>query len=93
MINAYETKKFDIVIVYDNFICDEEYRKSILKKLSCYKYDKCNKVTKDGWGSSFSGYKLDNKEELISRKKYLNKDETDSITNDKRIYKFYNKFK
>ena len=93
MIDIYESNIIDLVIVYDDFICDENYRKKILTKLSCYKYDEVKEVTKDGWGSSFSQYKLDTNEQLTSRKCYLNQDEKESIKNDKRIYNFYNKFK
>ena len=49
-------------------------------------------VTKDGWGSSFSGYKLDNINELLTRKNSLNEEEIVKIENNKIINCFYEKY-
>ena len=89
MIEAYETNVFDLVIIYDKFISDEEYRKTILSQLSCEQHSKVNQVTLDGWGSSFSRYNKSSVKELLSRYLYLNENEINEIKNDKRIYEFY----
>lgn len=55
-------------------------------------YKEVLNVTKDGWGLSFTGYNLDNVNNLLERKNYLNEEDTLKIKNNEKIICFYEKY-
>jgi hypothetical protein len=89
-----ENNLIDLLICYDLFISNDSYRNDILYQLGVNneEYKDVLNVTKDGWGSSFSGYKLDNINELLTRKNSLNEEEIVKIENNKIINCFYEKY-
>lgn len=89
-----ENNLIDLLICYDLFISNESYRKIILNKLNINyeNYKEVLNVTKDGWGSSFTGYNLDSINNLLERKNYLNEEDTLKIKNNNKIICFYEKY-
>lgn len=89
-----ENNLIDLFICYDLFISNESYRNNILYQLgvNIENYKEVLNVTKDGWGSSFSGYNLDNVNDLLTRKNSLNKEDIVKIENNKIINSFYEKY-
>lgn len=90
-LNLYEQNYFDHVIVYEYFIDSEEYRFKKGKEMglnnacrSLFTY-----ISKEGWGSSFSGTDKNLKEmKLTSRWETLNEENINKILGRKKILEF-----
>ena len=89
-----ENNLIDLVIIYDFFISRKSYRNDILSQfdIDIDNFKEVNNVTKDGWGSSFSDYKLDSVNELITRKNTLDNEDILKIENNEIINRFYKKY-
>ena len=93
-IQLIENNLIDLLIIYDFFISKESYRNNILSQLgiNIENYKEVNNVTKQGWGSSFSEYNLDNVNELLTRKNKLDNEDILKIENNEIINSFYKKY-
>ena len=69
---------FDLEIKYDEFITSKEYRQKIgeIFKIKSIDDSTLKSVNKNGGGSSFSGYEVDDIDNYLNRKKSLNERET-----------------
>lgn len=86
-----EQNYFDHVIIYENFINDEKYRFKKGKEIGLN--NNCrnlfNYISREGWGSSFSGVDKNlNEMQLLNRWKTLNEKDIDTILKRRKILSF-----
>lgn len=90
-LNLYEQNYFDYVIIYEYFIENEEYRFKKGKEIGLN--NNCRNlfdyISREGWGSSFSGIDKDLKEmKLVTRWKTLSEKDINKILKRRKILKF-----
>lgn len=90
-LKLHEQNYFDHVIIFEHFIDNEEYRFN--KGLEIGLNNNCkelfNYVSREGWGSSFSGVNKNlNEMKLLNRWEILDKEDIDKILKRDKILKF-----
>jgi hypothetical protein len=90
-IDLYNSGVVNLVINYDKFITNLNYKKLILSKLSINinDYNEIFETTLDGYGSTFNGFNTVKANDLCDRKKYLTEEDINYIKNDEKIMKFF----
>lgn len=88
-IKLYNSGLMDIIIDYDTLISNETYQRYIVAQICCndYKHEDILQTTRDGWGSSFYGYKPRDVQALLTRHSEENKKHIDPD-----IIEFYKDF-
>jgi hypothetical protein len=80
-----------IIILYNKWLTDKDYRDDIANKLGVYNFDNTRIVSTCGNGSSFVGVKLDEVQNYLERYKSVKlSDEVDDMLNNDRVKSLVN---